>query len=160
MEMPDSRSSPRKNRVQETIVDPETGKTITVEWTVEEDTEHPAAIHISATGIVALWKRLTYGAGMLSFRVIVVGLVLTWIFGWLTAPFYALPWANGFGLGLIWLVSSIGFVRFWRLIHQLDFESDDDRRFFNWNIVGFILCLFIVGYLQSVLISLGIPRHG
>lgn len=158
--MPDGRLNPGKRRVQETFVDPETGKTLTVEWTVEEDTEHPAPVHISATGMVALWRLLTYGAGMLSFRVIVLGLVLAWIFGWLTAPFFALPLANAFSLGLIWLLSSIGFVRFWQLIHHLDFESDEDRRFFNWNIVGFILCLFIAGYLQSVLLSQGIPRNG
>lgn len=158
----DGRLKPKKDQGEESFVDPKTGKTHVIRWTVEESTEPKgnlsAPATIASTGVVALWRAITCGASMLYFRICVVGQVALFLLGWFTAPFYAHPLANAVGYYLIASVSLIGIIRLVRLVHTTYDEQEADRRLLAANTIGFIICLFLVSYFYSFLILNWMPR--
>lgn len=160
--MRDGKQKPKQDRGEQSFVDPKTGKTHVVRWTVEESTEPTGELSapatIASTGVVALWKAITCGASMMYFRICVVGQVALFLLGWFTAPFHAHPLANAVGYYLMASVSLIGIIRLLRLVHTTDDDQEADWRLLAANTIGFIICLFLVSYFYSFLILNWMPR--
>jgi|CXWL01.1.fsa_nt_gi hypothetical protein len=150
--MADGKRNLKRDQGEESFVDPVTGKTHVVKWTVEERSEQvpvdPARATIAATGVVALWKFLTYGAGMKWFRAVVISMPVVWALGWKSAmPNVVHPLANAVGAGFVWLVFSTGLIRVVRVNLVIDEDSEAGRRMVAVNTGGFFLCLFLASYL-------------
>ncbi len=160
--MSTSKNGRKVEQGEQSFVDPTTSKTHVVRWKVEESSQGSAdpggSTTVAATGFVALWRAVTYGSRITSFKVVVVGQFVFFLFGWLKAPTYLNPFANALSYWLLWTMTSTGFIRMWNVIHKCDSDSDEEKRFYNWNIFGFILVMLATAFLQSLIVDLWRPH--
>lgn len=124
--------------------------------TVTEELKSESRV-VASTGFVAVWRRITFGSGLTSFKVYAVGQILFFIFGWWIAPAFRHPLANALSYFVLWTVYAPWFIRMWNVIHKCDSDSVENQRIYRLNGLAFILSLFATAFLQSVIADLWKP---
>jgi hypothetical protein len=129
------------------------------EWVVEvetvtEELKNESRV-VASTGFVAVWRSITFGSGLNSFKVYIVGQILFFIFGWRIAPTFINPLANGLSYFVLWTACALWLIRFWNVIHKCDSDSDQDQRIYRWNMAGFVLSMLATALLQAFIVDFG-----
>lgn len=122
--------------------------------TVTEELKSESRV-VASTGFVAVWRWITFGSGLTSFKVYAVGQILFFIFGWWIAPAFRHPLANALSYFVLWSACALWLIRIWNVIHKCDSDSAEDQRIYRWNMAGFILSMLATAFLQGFIIDLG-----
>lgn len=122
--------------------------------TVTEELKSESRV-VASTGFVVVWRRITFGSGLTSFKVYAVGQILFFIFGWWIAPAFRHPLANALSYFVLWSACALWLIRIYNVIQKCDSDSAEDQRIYRLNMAGFILSMLATAFLQGFIIDLG-----